>query len=305
MRMRGRFYVVAVFIGCLLLGGLPVQAVEPAFGGHNEKRPRFTFGVTADVISDVDTKDAKAALEVWIGEIGRAAGLSTECFLYENLQALEIDFRAGRLDIVNMNSLAFLNFRKKNPAELMFGGIKDGKKKQRYLVLVPAGESWERIHDLRRKRLALQTKSEIELLFLDTLLLRNQLPAHPEFFSSVSQVRKASGAVMAVFFNKADVCVVPEVVFRIMQEMNPQIGKKLAVLATSSELLPVVSCSPKGLPLKTKEAFFETASLLKATPRGRQLLMLFQSEDVCQIDETDLETLMELFSDYQQFRQKN
>jgi ABC-type phosphate/phosphonate transport system substrate-binding protein len=212
---------------------------------------------------------------------------------------------SGDLDLAYTKSLDYLIFRKKFELRLMFGSVKNGKKTERYLVLVPAGVSVDRLRDLKDKRLVVQREGDIELLYLNLLLLRDRQPEHAEFFSSVSKVSKSSQAVMALFFGKADLCVVSESVLRIMTELNPQIGKRLTVLAASPEVLPWSVFSRKDFSGRARDLALKTALSLKDSPRGRQLLMLFQADAIEETTDADLESLAQLFEEYQRRKPKS
>ena len=305
MKIFRTFFRFLFIIGCVLLCRFAVEAGDSCPDTPPGKLIRFNFGAHAKVFSDVDIKDAKAAMEIWIREIGRTEDAQTDTYIYEELSSLERDMQTNALDLAYTRSLDYLLLREKFETRLMFASVKKGKKTERYLVLVPADAPVDRLYDLKGRRLAVRREGDIELMYLNLLLLRERQPEHAEFFRSVSKVSKASQAVMAVFFGKADLCVVSETVLGIMTELNPQIGKRLKVLAASPEVLPWSIFSRKDFSGRARELALKTALSLQDSPRGRQLLMLFQADAIELTTDADLESLARLFEEYQRRKPKS
>ena len=66
----GRLWWVGAFL--LLVFPLSARAASPEAG-----KKRFALGVDARIMGEVDLKDAKAALEVWVKELAHKAGFMT------------------------------------------------------------------------------------------------------------------------------------------------------------------------------------------------------------------------------------
>ena len=84
--------------------------------------------------------------------------------------------------------------------------------------------------------------------------------------------------------------------------MNPQLGKDLKVLASSSELLEVIGLFRKGMDENIKQITLEMSKNLKTHARGKQILMLFKIDALLPLKETDFVGIRELVNDYDRLK---
>jgi phosphonate transport system substrate-binding protein len=85
---------------------------------------------------------------------------------------------------------------------------------------------------------------------------------------------------LPVFFRKAAVCLMTLKSFAAMQELNPQLGKQLRVLAQSPELMSSVFAFRADFQSPYREPMFQEMRRLSESPAGLQILMLLQSERI-------------------------
>jgi hypothetical protein len=107
------------------------------------------------------------------------------------------------------------------------------------------------------------------LLWLDTQLLRQQLPPSHSFFRSVKLVENASQAVLPVFFRQADACLLPRWSYDTMVELNPQVKEQTTILVHSPLLARGGLFMVKGLP-PSKQEMIPTTLKVWQTNRARQ-----------------------------------
>ena len=153
----------------------------------------------------------------------------------------------GMLDMANTTALEFLQLREGLNVELMYGTQRGGKKTHRFLLLVRSNADIKGIPDLKGKKLTFKFNEETGSLFLDTLLLRNRLPASGQFFAVLEPKRSFSQCVLSVFFGKADACIVEDLVYATMVELNPQLGKQLTILERFTGNHQQFCVCPQGL----------------------------------------------------------
>jgi ABC-type phosphate/phosphonate transport system substrate-binding protein len=109
-------------------------------------------------------------------------------------------------------------------------------------------------------------------------------------------VDKPSAAVLPVFFSSKHVCVVDEGGYRIMKDLNPQIGAKLKAAATSEPLLAHVICLARTWPepVSHRQDTIQGLRELDRDPAGQQVLTLFKISRLVPFHETHLDTMRKL-----------
>jgi len=131
-------------------------------------------------------------------------------------------------------------------------------------------------------------------LWLSTVLTGKSLPERERFFGSVREVRKASQAVLPVFFKQADGCLVNKSSFDTMVELNPQIEKEMMVFLSSDKLLHGMFCFHRHLSADIKTQMTKTALNIHTTPAGKQILTLFQIDTIMPFKPSMLDTTVAL-----------
>ena len=291
-------HVCAVFV---VLG---ILLALNAFSASPDPLPRFSIGFSIKSFPDVDAKDANAAIKLWVTEIAAQAKMRPESAVYGDMKIMLADFNKERIDFISIPTVDFF----RNEALLLgshgYIGVRKGKKTERYVILSAADNKLGNLLLLKKRKLAVVLQDDIGVLFLNTLLLRQHQPEMDQFFSAIDSKPKHSQAIYAVFFGSADACVVPERLFNTMAEMNPQVGKKLKVLAASADLVTAVSIYRKEYPQTLRGKMDLIALNFKNYPRGKQILTLFQVEDLAVMNDKDLAEMRNLFREYKRLKGK-
>lgn len=285
---------------CVALAALFVLQPGSLVGGE-EALPRIAIGFSAKSFPDVDAKDAHAAVRLWASELGRQANMTPESTVYPDVNSMFAEFRKGRLDFIVIPAVDFLKYENSLQGTPGFVGVRKGKKTERYALLVRAEKGSVRLSELKQRRLALVAHDDLSMLFLNTVLLSQRHPEMNRFFSSVVFKPKHSQAIHAVYFGAADACVVPERAFESMMELNPQVGKKLLAIEFSPELIPGVAIFRKTYPSMLRTRMDEITRGLKNNPRGKQILALFQFDDLAMMLDEDLADMRKLYREYRRF----
>ena len=290
-----------VFAGFVVMGTL---LAANAVCGATEDQQRIAVGYSTQLFVEIDVKDAAAATKIWTTEVGNQAGLRPENHMYADVQRLIEDFKKGDIDIATFSTLAYFRNESVLPGDPAFIGVRNGKAAQRYVVLVPADRSYGSIKSLKGGRLAITQNDTMSILYLNTLLLRKRLPEMDQFFSSVLNKSKPSQAIHAVYFGSADVCVTTEQAFQTMIELNPQVGRKLKIVGTSPGLLQGVSIYRSGYPKAIRKKIEAVVYNLKNYPRGKQVLTLFQCDDLAIPSSNDFAETRQLYGEYRRLKGK-
>jgi len=260
---------------------------------------RCAMGWNLRAVVGSDVKDIRAAVDVWLVELGRMEGLRAESRMYTNMRDMLRDLKAGKLDIVSGTALDYLGICKNVEVELAFVGVRQGRKAHSYRVLVHGDSGIMDVAGLKGKRLAVKHGEEMGRLYLNTLLLRHGMREAPSCFSTVVEKGKFSQAVLAVFFGQADACVVTEGVLDTMIALNPQIGQRLKVLASSPRFVAQISFFRKEYDADARRSVVERALSLTGSAPGRQLLTLFRLDRLGLVKESDLDTVRDLLGEYE------
>lgn len=253
-------------------------------------------------LADVDAKDAIAALRIYTSELAKSVGYAADSYLYDNLDRVIADIQMGKADLIALSAMEYLRIKGRAELELALGHVKGGKKSVKYLLITHQKNGYTHLESLREKRLLMSKGDSTAQMYLQTLLLRQKFGDLNTFFSAVDEKSKTSQVTLPVFFGQADACIITDVAFKTMVEMNPQLGRDLKVMASSPELTTHVTAFRKSLAEDIKEKTLDVGKMLKNSARGRQVLMLFKIEDLVPINEPDLESLRNLVGEYNQLR---
>jgi phosphonate transport system substrate-binding protein len=120
----------------------------------------------------------------------------------------------------------------------------------------------------------------LAICWFDTLLLQKESAPAIEHVSRVTYFNKPSRAVLPVFFQQADACIVTRRHFETMSELNPQIGQQLWVLASSPGLVPSMFTFLADSASPFKDWMLLEMKRLSDSPAGQQLLTLLQADSI-------------------------
>ena len=102
--------------------------------------------------------------------------------------------------------------------------------------------------------------------------------------SRLTRTPKLNQAVLPVFFGQADACVVTRRGLAALAELNPQVGRKLKVLAASPKAVSAFFGCRKDYPEHLKKEFFDRLLALRSDAAARQIMTLFQASGFVALD---------------------
>lgn len=271
-----------------------------------QDKPRLFVGYSVRGMADVDPKDAEAALRVWSQEIGNRFGFHLVTRLYDSSDQLARDFRDEKLDFVSLPILDYLRLASVFNTMPELGMVRNNSSVMKYLLLAPRDIAKGGLAVLKDQRLAVMNHNQLGRLFLNTELLKAGLPESDRLFSSIQEKGKESQAVLAVFFGQAEACLVSETAFKTMEELNPQVGKKLQVVLESPGLVDVVGLFHPNFPKSLKEtAISGMRGSIKEFERGRQIMILFNVDRMDMIRDDQILPVRKMVSDYNRLKKRN
>jgi len=290
----------------LILALLVLCCLSPsaAVGGATEDLPRAAVGISVQMYHDIDARDAAAAFKIWMAELADKTGFRCETVMYPDIHSLVEDFQKGRIDMASLSPLAFFKYETVLQSDPAVIGVRHGTASWRYVVLVSADRPYGSINSLKGLRLAITQNDDLAVLYLNTLLLREGHQEMDRFFSTVLNKPKPSQTINAVYFGAADVCVTTEQAFQIMTEMNPQVGRKLKIVSISPGLLQGVGIYRHSYPKDLRKRIEAVFRNFKTYPRGKQVLTLFQIDDLEIPSSHDFDETRKLYREYLRLKGK-
>ncbi|MCB0729466.1 MAG: PhnD/SsuA/transferrin family substrate-binding protein [Ignavibacteriae bacterium] len=282
----------------ILISLLIVSNVYP----QNEIRNKFTLGISTDIFEDINLRDAKVTLKLWgqllISEMPIVDSLNI--VVYENVESIIEDSKKNKIDIMYISSLMYAKYEDKinlTPAISTKSNYQDFY----HLDLLSNTKSnAEKFEDLKNSTILIQggKYKQIAELWLDYLALQSGVKDKYKFFKKVEFVEKPMQAVLPIFMNKADYCIVNSVSLEALAELNPQITKGLKHVFSSQPLNNDLICINKNLTPKEKKLVTDIALNFKTMPKNEQLFKIFKTIGAGKFKESDLEGIRSLLKNY-------
>jgi ABC-type phosphate/phosphonate transport system substrate-binding protein len=156
---------------------------------------------------------------------------------------------------------------------------------------------------LKNKNLSIVKINNLGLIYLDVYLLQAGFPDAERFFNAIQYKSKESQAILAVFFGQAEACLVTDAAFNTMKELNPQVGRKLRVMAESPDVVDAVGFFRKDYPQDHKKTAIKGMhGGIKSHERGKQIMLLFNVDQMDPIGEADIDSVRKLLAGYDRLK---
>jgi len=261
------------------------QFAQSSFADGHKDPLVVGIGYPSNFFNDVDQRDAQVALELWTEQVSTSMGtpLSPRSFFYDSLPDLVTAFREHEIEVATMGVVDFLEARSLVSIEPFLVAESNGQAGDRFLLVCHRKKKIESIRQMRGFRLAIETgrvSNPLPLLWLDTLLMENDLGSKESFFSELPRIGKSSKVVLPVFFERTDACLVTERGFESITEMNPQVGEELVIISRSPRLVRALTVIRTDCDQRIRKTFREGALQLDRYPKGRQILTIFRQSRI-------------------------
>lgn len=231
--------------------------------------------------------DASAAIQAWTQAVLGVGqdGARVETRVLGDVEELAGVLADGQIDAVSLQTRWFLALPVAlRPAEVFVAG-KGGTITERYVILSHRASGLGDVSGLVGRRLLLHDGARTSLAepWLETVLrFGGAAGKDTERRSEVALTREtsASRTVLGVFFQRCDAGLVTAEAFATAGELNPQLRRDLRVLAESPEVVPNVFFFRKDYVGEEKARLMAAMCGLHETPEGRQLLAVFQCDQM-------------------------
>jgi hypothetical protein len=234
MQRFGRFYLYALV--CLAFLS-PIQVGAGEGNGPASRLPILNVGYPQYAFSEVDIKDAQAALEIWTKQMVRGSfPMETTVTIYQDEASLLRALQTKGVNLAVLASTTYLKIKDTYPVEPFFVPSSKGQVGEEFCLLVHRQSGITAASQLKNRKLLYFPRCSPgapQNLWLNDFLKSQGLSGMEQFFHSVLVAEGPSQAILPVFFRQADACFVPRQMFETMVEMNPQVGRDLQILGHS------------------------------------------------------------------------
>lgn len=287
-------------LAMLLLLTVPENHLEAADADSASVKVRFS----RSLFEEVNENDALAAMKAWGIALAynKNMPVKAEPSIFEGIEDLRKALHEQTIDIVTTSILEYEALQKELSSDEIFISLKGEEASEEYLLIAHRNGPIKNLQDLAGRHVLLQQNVHLYLapLWLDTLLVRKGLKPVESFADTVVRKNALSDVLLPVFFQQADACVVNRRGLETMVELNPQLGRQLVVVESSSKLVPAVFALRRGYSPPYKEALLDGFRKLHESADGRQVLLIFKSNKLAETSKDFLEPSLELITAYRQ-----
>ncbi len=263
------------------------------------------IGYFLDTFSEIDPKDAHVALEVLGDRFAMKRGVPYKNKL-DVLTDLEIAVRKnnqGQIDILSLMSVEYLQIRDRLLMEPVFvPSLTEENPAVSFVLLVTQHQGINSLKQLRNKKIIVQKSGmgTTALMWLDTKLYECELPESKTFFHSIQKVEKVSHAILPVFFDKVDACVVPLHAYETMAELNPQLNRQLSVQLKSPGFLMTIICMRLGMNEEVRKSVMRSVDEIEKDSEGRQILTIMKTKKLIRYKADYLQSTEKMYKKYKE-----
>jgi phosphonate transport system substrate-binding protein len=296
VRIRAGWSKVAACLVLIFACGVPLMPCS----AMNQPEESLRIGFTSSMFTDVDENDARAAIKVWGAMIAKQTNTPATPVpvILKDAETLLQSLRKKQVDAVGITLTEYAQLLRDIHFDPIFVTYKDGSMTEQFVLLAHRKGPVKTLADLGGRSLSVHVNSRAYLapLWLDTLLIKQGHTAAARFAARIVPNAKLSNVILPVFFRKSDVCLVTRSGFDTMVELNPQLGQQLVVLAESPPVVPAVFAFRADYRPSFREKLIADLTSLKKTAAGRQVLTIFQSEDIKEQSKDCLDTTLALIA---------
>lgn len=268
------------------------------------QREALHVAFTSAMFADVNVNDAKAAIGVWADSISSAKGLrlQTSTEIFDDVEALGRAMDERRVHLAAVSVAQYQRLKRPRFGTILLGGRR-GRYPEDFLLLVK-NPAFTSLASLKGRRLVTVEgfSYDMSVAWLETALLDAGLGAPSSHFGTITKVARPARAVLPVFFDQQDACLISRHGYELMAELNPQLGRTLVPLAVSPPFAHAIMLLDRRYAPKVRADVVRALVTLHETPRGQQVLSMFGIERTAEGTEADLVPSLELLARLERLR---
>lgn len=301
----------AFSIGATLLFLVAILDWRPGHAEEELKSGVLHFGFSKSFFQGVNENDAQAAFKAAMLTIGRKRGynLKSTSKIFDDRSALETAIKTNALHMAVIDSWDYLNMDINEFMDPYFVPVPRDQPGGNYVLLTRRTSGLNTLGNLKGKDIVRLEMGQVTMgkPWLETLLLVDGFAVPEDFFNQMNIVGKPSLAVLPVFFGNKHACLVNQLSFETMKELNPQVGARLQAIAVSERFVDnVIFLAKEGWKLQepSKLDLVEVLGDLHREPAGQQILSLFKIMKLLPFQESHIEAVRKLRARNDRFQEK-
>jgi ABC-type phosphate/phosphonate transport system substrate-binding protein len=287
-----------LLLASLLSAILSANAADSAY-------EKIIIGGSSLGIRDNTKQDTEITFNVALSELLKSHGANVSILAFDNTQELYTAFDHDQIQGVFGTPLELIPLENKMKSTMIALHYKNSPLKQPLLAIVRNADNIKSIKDLRGKKISIGNTQDMEKLYLNTLLLENQQPELDDFFKERLTTKNTNTGIMDVFFGRSDITLVRKSEYKTAIELNPQVEKKLTVLAESEPFLTLIAGAKTTMSDKSHQAAMQSLIDLKLTEKGQQLIRIIRADSFELISNSDLDNVRDLVKRYKTLKNQN
>lgn len=285
----------------ILISNLTTLAQPVPLNAETQKSLRMGF--MADTFTDLSEEDVLISVEVYMKKILENTNIVPQANIFYNIEDLQKALRNQTIEMVAISTFDYLRSPTLNSflTPSISRVYNDQNLFTTYVLLVRKNQNWTSLADIKNATLRIPKSESIIPTWLDVILAQSGHPKSSVFLSKQSVTNSPTQALLSVFFEQADACIVNTRTFDIMSQLNPQISKNLMPLAQSPGYMAHLMCFHKDLPTSDVQIFETQALQLPQTPEGRHLLKVFKSHSLLEFAPQHIQSVKDLIENYHKY----
>lgn len=259
-------------------------------------------GFSSALFENVNYNDAIASIRAWAQALLKKQDISAvpkPVILNDKSEIKEV-LSNNMLDYISLTTTEYAEVSEMLPCDTITVSVTSDLITEEYLLLVHKDSGIESLQGLNGKKLRFVSgaRMSMAMTWLDNILLREKFKPAVEFFSSLELNKNAGRVILPVFFKQADACVVTRNMFDTMVELNPQIGRRLKIIAVSSPLVPSFFCFTRNSDESLRKKVSSEILHWHLSSFGKQSLTMFQCDGLEIHPVSCLETALDLIDEH-------
>lgn len=258
----------------------------------------FHIGFSTNTLGDVNRNDAMAAVKVWTHSLAadNKIPVDPQPIIFEDIDTIRQAITQKHVDCINVTTPEFVKLMAMVDLDNLVAGIKADSSTEEYILVTKKSHGHKSLSDLQGKSLLQLTTSRTSLaeIWLDTELMSSSYPPAKKHFSTIIRSDNLNEAVLNVFFDKLDACLITRSGFETMAELNPQLSRQLNIIKQSPPYIPMLFAFRKDYHPPFKGYILDQLDNWHKEPGGRQILTIFHTDSIVRIGYEQLISSIEL-----------
>ncbi len=280
-------------IGILLI----IFFIEITSAEESDNYPEYIIGVNQNLFPDLTPTESSLALKLIDKDFGEFAKLRVSYINYDDLAKMRKDFNNGRFDFIILPSIEIIkNFEKEQLGEALTLSSR-GQFLDLLLVISRNNEGIHDFSDLKNRKISILDNDELTDIYLKTLVYRSGGTDNC-FFSKIDKFPTSQRLILQLFFKQTDAIVIFQSQLQLALEMNPVIAKNIKVVDKYEAVPAAIGYFSQNVDKSLQEYIISSLLKFQRTVRGRQLLLLFKTDEYRRANWTHLEPLIKLYNEY-------